>query len=263
MVVKTKFTKKNLIEILSNYSLGNFIDLKPIAKGSVETNYILKTTKGKFIFRYYDEHRSKESVLFEVNLIKYLRNKDYPCPDIFENRRGKFIGIYNNKPYIIFEFVEGKHIKNPNKSQKHQLIEKVAELHNVTKYYNPINKKYRLNYSIETCRKLARKESKKINSISSKEKLKWYERELSKLDLPMCLPKGICHCDFHFSNILFKNGNFNALIDFDDANYTYTTFDLICLIEPFISSFTWNTWNKFKPTDNIFNLKKAKEIVSE
>jgi Ser/Thr protein kinase RdoA (MazF antagonist) len=45
------------------------------------------------------------------------------------------------------------------------------------------------------------------------------------------LPKGICHCDFHFSNVLFKGNEFVALLDFDDANYTYLTFDLIGLIE--------------------------------
>lgn len=114
MAVKTNFTKNDMIKIFSDYKLGDFIDFKPITKGTVQTNLLLKTTKGKYVFRYY-ECRSKDSVLFEVNLIKYLKDKDYACPAPFRNKHGKFIGIYNKKPYVVFEFVEGEHIENSNK----------------------------------------------------------------------------------------------------------------------------------------------------
>lgn len=77
MAVKTKFIEKELIKILSSYQSGDFINLEPISKGTVQTNYFFKTTKGKFVFRYY-ENRSKESVLFESNLIKYLKERKYP-----------------------------------------------------------------------------------------------------------------------------------------------------------------------------------------
>ncbi len=262
MSVKTNFTKDEIVKILSNYDLGDFVSFKPIAKGTVQTNFILQTSKGKFVFRYY-ENRSKDSVLFEANLIKYLKDKKYPCPVPFKNKYGKLIGIFNNKPYVIFEFIDGEHIENPNEEQKEQLIKKVAELQNITKNYSPYYRKYRWNYSIELCKKLAENETKKLGTENAKEKSKWLKSELSKLKLPKSLPKGICHCDFHFSNVLFKNGKFNALIDFDDANYTYLLYDLICLTEPFVSSFDWNTCNKFKITDNVFDFKQTQKTVSE
>lgn len=262
MAVKTNFKKDEIIKILSNYDLGNFLDFKPIAKGTVQTNFFLQTTKGKFIFRYY-ENRPKESVLFEANLIKYLKDKKYACPAPLKNKNGKFVEIYNNKPLIIFEFVEGEHIENPNEDQKKQLIKKVAELQNITKSYKSIYTKYRWNYSVELCKKLAEGEAKKIGTTNAKEKLKWLGSELLKLKLPKSLPKGICHCDFHFSNVLFKNEKFNALIDFDDTNYTFLSWDLICLAEPFKSAFDWNTWQKFSPYDNVFDFKQIKKVVTE
>ncbi len=252
MAVKTKFSKNELIEILSNYNLGEYKESKPIVEGTVQTNYLLKTTKGKFVFRYY-ENRSKKSVLFESNLINYLKDKKYPCPALFRNKHGKFVGVYKKKPYVIFEFIEGQHVKNPSENQKKQFIKKVAELQNITKNYRPLNKKYRWNYSIELCRELARKEAKKINTTDSRKKLKWFENELLKLNLPKSLPKGICHCDFHFSNVLFRGNKFNALIDFDDANYTFLMFDLIVLIE-------YEAWSHGKKA---LDLKKAKEILQE
>ena len=134
---------------------------------------------------------------------------------------------------------------------------------NITKNYRPVNKKYRWNYSVELCREFARKEAEKINTTDSREKLKWFEKELLEINLPESLPKGICHCDFHFSNVLFKNGKFNALIDFDDANYTFLIFDLASLINPFISSFEWDTWSKFKKDENVFDFSEVEKIVAE
>jgi homoserine kinase type II len=262
MAVKTKFNKTDITNILSEYNLGDFVSLEPIKNGTVQTNILLKTSKGKFVFRYY-ECRLKNSVLFEVNLIKYLKDKNYPCPAPFRNIHGNFVGMKNNKPFVIFEFIEGKHIEKPNDTQRKQLIQKVAELQNITKNYNPFYKKYRWNYSIDLCKKLATDEAKKIGSKNAKDKLKWLKNELVKLKLPKTLPKGICHCDFHFSNVLFKNGKFNALIDFDDANYTFLSWDLICLTEPFKPAFDWNTWQKFCPSDNVFDFKQIKKIVSE
>jgi len=262
MAVKTKFLKDDFIKILSDYDLGEYKSSKPFITGAVQTNFLLQTTKGKFVFRYY-ENRSKNSVLFESDLIKHLTDKNYPCPAQFKDKHGKFVCTYKDKPFIIFEFVEGKHLKNPNESQKNELVKKVAELQNITKNYRPRNTKFRLNYNIENCRELARKEAKKINTANAREKLKWFESELLKLELPKSLLKGVCHCDFHFSNVLFKNDKFNALIDFDDANYTFLVYDLIALINPFVKSFEWSTWTKFKNDENVFDFSEARKIVAE
>ena len=129
--------------------------------------------------------------------------------------------------------------------------------------YVPTHREYRWNYSIELCEELVQKEVDKINTKNAKEKLIWFKNELQEIVLLKSLPKGICHCDFHFSNVLFKDGNFRALIDFDDANYTYLTFDLASLIDPFVSSFRWDTWSKFKKDENVFNFDEAKKIVQE
>lgn len=256
MAVKTKFSRSSLVEILSNYNLGEYKSSKPLTAGTIQINILLQTAKGKFVFRYYRQGRSKDSVLFEVNLIKYLKKKKYPCPNVFKNKQGKLIGIYNKKPYAVFEFIEGEHLKNLDNNQQKQLIKKVAELHNITKNYRPFNKKHRWNYDIKLCRKLAQKEAKKINTENSRTKLKWYQNQLFKLRLPKSLPKGVCHGDFDLSNILFKNNKFNALIDWDDANYTYFVYDLVELIE-------YSAWPWSRSRKKALNLNKARKVISE
>jgi Ser/Thr protein kinase RdoA (MazF antagonist) len=215
----------------------------------VQTNFLIQTTKGQFVFRYY-ENRSRESVLFECDVIQYLVQHHYPCPAAILSKRNVVVGIHRGKPYALFEFVEGHHIENPDQDQKEQLIQKAAELHNITEGYQPIHIEKRWNYSPELCRELAAKEAVKLNTTAAQEKLRWLESALTQLQLPESLPRGICHCDFHFSNVLFLNNEFKALLDFDDANYTFLIFDLVGLIE----SFAW-------PYGGTFEFDKARDVI--
>ncbi len=260
MLIKKTINKNDLIIILSNYNLGELKHTKAFKHGSVQKNMLLQTSKGKFVLRIFN-NRPDKSTLFEVNLVNYLKSKKFPCPRAVKNKQGKFIGKINNQPYVIFEFAEGKHIAKPTENQKKQLVQKVAEMQNILKNYKPTNIKYRWNYNVNFCKKMAQKKTKKIGTLNAKEKLKWYLAEIKKLELPKSLPKGICHCDFFFGNVLYKNGKFNALIDFDDANYTYKIFDLVALSEPFKKSFTWKNWDKFKSGDIVFDFRNYRKII--
>jgi len=250
MTIKTKFSRQELEKILLQFDLGRLVDFKPISQGTVQTNYFIHTILGKYIFRYY-ENRSQESVLFESDLLLYLKEHQYPCPAPFQNEQGTSVSLFQGKPFVVFEFIEGKHLDNPNEYHKCQLIQKVAELQILTRNYQPRYKEHRWNYDVEMCQKLAGTEAQKIDTDDAYEKLSWLENQLSTLDLPPSLPKGICHCDFHFSNVLFQDDQFVGLIDFDDANYTYLTFDLVCLID----SWTWPFCSK------TLNSEQACEIV--
>ena len=252
MVVKTQFSHQDFNQILSQYELGTIIRSEFISQGTVQTNYFLHTTQGKYVFQYY-ENRSEESVLFEIVLLTYLKEHQYPCPTPFLNEQGTSVGVFQGKPYVIFEFIEGNHLDSPNEHHKRQLIQKVAELQIVTRDYQPRCKEHRWNYDVELCQKLASREAQKIGKDDAFAKLSWLEGQLSALDLPTSLPKGICHCDFHFSYVLFQDDQFAGLIDFDDANYTYLSFDLVCLVD---------SWAWPYQSDRL-DLIQAREIVQE
>jgi homoserine kinase type II len=257
----TGLSERVFKSILSDYNLGEYISSKLFTIGSVQANHLVRTTKTKLVLRHY-QNRSERSVLFECNLLRYLRNRNFRCPAPYRNKNGEFVGIFMGKPYVIFEFMKGRHLRYPNKKQEKELIRKTARLHNITRNYRPRNRRYRWNFDSELCRKLAREKAQELNTPDAREKLKWYEVELSNLNLPKSLPKGVCHCDFHFSNMLFKNGKFNALIDFDDANYTYLTFDLAGLIEPLICPSEWGARSSLEKGKAAPDFTKTRELVS-
>ena len=250
MVVKTQFTQDDFVKILSQYDLGTYIRSAALQQGTVQTTFFIQTDQGKFVFRYY-ENRSKESVLFERDLLIYLTERRYPCPTPFKNRQGAYVGMFDDKPYVIFEFMEGRHIEHPNIHHRQQIIQKVAELQTLTMNFRSPYISSRWNYEPGLCRALAQAEATKINTKDAREKLAWLEHTLTTLHLPPALPKGVCHCDFHYSNLLFRDDKFVALLDFDDANYTYPQFDLVGLIE------YW-AW----PFDaEILNMAQARDVV--
>jgi homoserine kinase len=252
MAAKTEFTKDDFKRILPAYDLGDLSGFKPITRGKVQTNVLLKTSKGRYVFRYY-ENRSKSSVLFESNLIRHLKHRHYPCPALLKDKHGKYVGTCRGKPFAIFEFAEGIHVANPTDKQRRQLIAKVAELHKITRNFRPAHREHRLNYNVDACRRLVRGAAKRQGTATGRRKLAWIERALSQLQLPKSLPKGICHGDFHFSNVLYKDGKFSALLDFDDANYTYLMFDLWGLIE-------YAAW---RHQDRMLNIKEARNVLRE
>ena len=252
MAVKTLFTPDDFVAILSQYDLGVYTHSEAIQRGTVQTNYLVQTTQGKFVFRYY-ENRSTEAVLFESDLLAYLTKHHYPCPVQVKNTQGAYVGVYRNKPYLISEYLNGQPQEQPNAHHWQQLIQKAAELQKLTQGFRSKYTRHRWNYDPDLCRALAQAEVTRTNTRSAHEKFAWLARELTTLDLPPSLPKGICHCDFHFSNILFQGDEFVALLDFDDANYTFLQFDLVGLIE----SWAWaNTADRLDVT-------KARSVVQE
>lgn len=253
MAVKTTFSEHDAIDILALYNLGEYVHFAPFTHGSVQTNVFLQTTTQPCVLRYYEQGRTVNSVLFEVNFLAYLKHKHYPCPAPLRNKHGRYAGIYNAKPYVLFEFLEGHHVKHPNAHPQQQLIKKVAELHLLTKPYRPTHKEARWNYSVALCHTLAEQAAMALDTVNAREKSKWHSHELSQLQLPSALPKGVCHADFHFSNVLFKDDTFTALLDFDDANYTFLLFDLVGLIE----SWAWSY-------DTVgLDFTEAKKVVAE
>jgi homoserine kinase type II len=52
-----------------------------------------------------------------------------------------------------------------------------------------------------------------------------------RVTIPVDLPRGVCHCDYSSNNLLFKGDTLNALLDFDDANYTWLVYDLVNLMD--------------------------------
>ena len=55
MAVYTKLTENNLKDFFIKYNLGKVLNYKGIEEGIENTNYFIKTEKGKFILTLYEK----------------------------------------------------------------------------------------------------------------------------------------------------------------------------------------------------------------
>lgn len=249
MAVRTLFSTQDFQQILSNYDLGEFKKSKLFKTGAVQTNMLLETSKGKAVLRYY-ESRTEDYAHFEMNVLAYLTQHDYPCPTPIKNKQGDYVGCHQDKPFVLLEFLEGEHSDSEDNSK--QIAEALGKLHVLTINYKPEYAEARDTYDPVSCWNNALVNVKKIRSeFEANERLGWLKTELNRLQFPQTLPKGVCHCDTHSSNFLYKAGNLVAVLDFDDAAYVYLLYDIANML------FFW-AW----PDKGELNFEKAKELLN-
>jgi Ser/Thr protein kinase RdoA (MazF antagonist) len=250
MTVKTRFTEKVLSRILAEYDLGGLTGFSHFKAGNVQTNILIKTTKGRFVLRYY-ENRSEKSVRFEEDFLSHLSRHKYPCAMPIRKKDRSVMGIYRNKPYILFSYLTGRHLKNINDRQLQDMIKYLALLHNISKGRAPVNYTYREPRTIKFCLAVAKKEAKRFKDCTGERRLRVVKEGLARLDLPETLPKGIIHGDFDKANIKFLGDGVSGVLDFDDATYTFLIYDLGVILL---------YWTRFYVKR--FDFNKARKVIS-
>ena len=227
MAYYTKINKLEFKKYLENYSLGDLKHFKGIEEGIENTNYFFKTKSRKCILTIYEnkitERIKKKNLSFFIELINFLRKKNFPCPEIFYNNNNKQLNSYKNKQFTIINFVEGKIAKKINNKHCYKLGKTLATLHNKTSKF----KKERKNdFSLNEWSKIIKKIklSKKISLLLKK------EVKYIKENWPKKLPTGIIHGDLFPDNVFFKNNNIIGIIDLSNACNDFLCYDLtICI----------------------------------
>ena len=88
MAVYTELDKRELAEIVEDYGLVKLLGATGIPNGSVNTNYLLETARGKHLIRI-DEVKSELEVKRELDLLLFLRKHGFPCPQPLADRKGR------------------------------------------------------------------------------------------------------------------------------------------------------------------------------
>ena len=227
MAVYTKFSKNNIEEILSNYSIGKLDSYEGIQEGIENTNYFLLVDKKKYILTVYEKRVKSADLPFFSKLMTGLNEANFKCPVPILNNKKKTITDYNSKKMMIVTFLEGK-AKQTLTPQNCELVgSEVAKMHEITKKFDF---KRQNDLSVNSWRKL-------FNSV--KDECSKIHPDLSKLieanlqdvekNWPQSLPSGIIHADLFNDNIFFQNEKFSGFIDFYFSCNDYYAFEIaIC-----------------------------------
>lgn len=216
--------------IVENYDIGALSAFRHFALGAGQTTLLLETSQRKVVLRLY-ENRTVAHVNFEVQLIAFLLGRSYPVPDILEARAGGRVGIYQDKPYFLLEFVAGEHCRNPNAgvdaAALSAVVEAVAQLHNLTADAALTFAPERAPFDKTYCRQQFQR---KHGAVASPSESLRYKAALDALEFPEGLPRGICHADLNHGNFLLCGGTVAAVLDFDMSFYGPVIYDIASMI---------------------------------
>ncbi|MBT3866275.1 homoserine kinase [Candidatus Woesearchaeota archaeon] len=249
MGVKTRFKRSFFEEVCREYNLGSLRSYSNFDLGCVQTNILLKTSLGKYVFRYY-EIRTLDHIQFEVSLLDYLSKHNFLTPSPLKCNSGKFITSHKSKFYAVFDYIPGKHRKRLSSKALNNLLKELAKLHNITECYRLKGYNYREGHDVAYVLKECSLIHKKMNNQLSKERLKIIKDNLNKLEFPKSLSLGIVHADYNLSNLKFEKDKISGVLDFDDACYTHLNYDVA-------SQIWYLAWKR----DKIFDKKRARKII--
>jgi len=218
------------MEELIHWDLGKIISYKRATKGVVNTNWIIKTTNGKYVLRRVLNERKIAELKFELKYLEYLKDKgfSYQIPAPIENKDGKLITQKEKSFFWVYKFIEGRDIKRFGYPELRECAKMMAIYHKLIERSGLNNKK---GAGDVFNKKSVLSELKEFYDNSSKKpkqdkKEKIFLKEASIL-IPLLksldcrdyakIPKYPLHRDINPENTLWKNKKLVGVIDFENV----------------------------------------------
>ena len=88
MAVYTTITKAELESFLIDFNIGTLVSFDGISSGVTNTNYLITTSKNKFILTVF-EHHSMEELPFFINLMTFLSTHHIDCPKPIKDNQNR------------------------------------------------------------------------------------------------------------------------------------------------------------------------------
>ena len=101
MAVYTKFDRKDIEEILLNYSIGKLKSFKGIQEGIENTNYYLLVEEKKYILTIYEKRVNPKDLPFFSDLMTNLHKSGFKCPVPIQNKKNLNVTVFRNKKMMI------------------------------------------------------------------------------------------------------------------------------------------------------------------
>lgn len=203
------------IEKIYNFSCLRLIPLRESSDNKV---FIIETSKNLNYILRISKRDVGDDVLFELNWIESLKKKGLPVTSIIKTKDGQLFFYYERLTAVVFKFVDGYSVKidrkdKPDFDHVRKAAELLANLHNISEKLNLDYPRKRTILS-ELKRVLARKDKFKHFINGGKQFVDEVTKNIEWAQRDNYQDTFIIN-DFRPGNIIFKDGEIAALIDFD------------------------------------------------
>jgi len=208
MAVFTSVTEAELSAWLSEYSLGQLLELQGIASGIENTNYFVTTSNGRFVLTLFEKLSANE-LPFYLNLMAHLARHGIPCPSPVADRHNRFLGELNGKPACIVSRLSGKSLTQPDAAHCAAVGAMLGQMHSAGQSFgetmvNPRAANWRALTAQQVKSFLSAQDAALLDSEVA------FHAQHTLADLP----QGVIHADLFRDNVLLDGTRVGGLIDF-------------------------------------------------
>jgi len=257
MAVYTKLTQAEIADFLTNYDIGDLLSFKGIIDGIDNSNYIIETSKDKYILTVFEQRMSQQNLPFFMDLKNFLFQNDVNCPQPILNKNGENIGLIKGKKCSIISFLNGQMLRPNNDgycdniTQKHccEIGRELANLHRIAPKFSQTRKN---ELNIEGMEKFFDNFSAQLEMLNIKEEITSYFKIIKNIKTEG-ITSAVVHGDIFPDNVFFdEKQNLAGIIDFYFASNDFLIYDIAVVI---------NAW--CFDGENIFDAEKQKILLTE
>ncbi|MEO0410844.1 MAG: homoserine kinase [Pseudomonadota bacterium] len=250
MAVYTQVSVDDLTRVLERFDLGELRSFRGIAEGVENSNYLIETSKNRYILTLYEKRVDADDLPFFLGLMEHLASNGVVCPLPMRDASGAALFELAGRPAAFISYLDGVSIDSATNVHCQQVGQALAQLHAAQRGFS-LSRANALSLSGwqtlgEDCADRADTVAPGLRATISNELT--YLREM--WPQTHTLERGVIHADLFPDNAFFLDGALSGIIDFYFACNDALAYDLaICI----------NAWC-FSPV-GIFSFDKASALL--
>lgn len=212
MAVYTHIAAEEMAGLVEAFGAGALVSAKGIAEGVENSNYLVETSKGRFILTVYEKRVNSDDLPFFLSLIDHLADNGCPVPRALHTSDGATTLQWQGKFIALIEFAPGLSVSHPTPAQAHSVGVALGQVHRASASF-PMGRPNSL--GPEGWYALAARCGDDLDAIRPGLKARVAE-ECAYLQAhwPAALPTSVIHADLFPDNVLMVGDKVSALIDF-------------------------------------------------
>ncbi len=224
MAVYTQLSAQDLSGLIAHYDVGEVVSAKGIAEGVSNSNWLVDTTKARFILTMYERRIDLADLPFFLGLLDHLAGMGCPVPRTIHDTAGKASRLLDGKAVALIEFLPGVSIDTPSPAQAHNVGKVLAEMHLKAQNF-PSTRANDLNPAA-SARVLAHCGAAALARIDPALPAAIDHAAKVAAQWPQDLPQSVIHSDLFPDNVLMLGDTVTGLIDFYFACNDAMAYDL-------------------------------------
>jgi homoserine kinase type II len=224
VAVYTQVSAEALSDFLAGFDVGELVSAKGIAEGVENSNYLVDTTRSRFILTLYEKRVAADDLPYFMALLDHLADRGLPVPPAVPDRAGQVLHELAGRPACLIQFLSGVSVSHPKPAQARAAAEAMGRMHHAAADF-PLDRVNSM--GVEAWAPLFARCGRDLDAIEPG----LHDHIAGALDTilaawPTGLPRGAIHADLFPDNVLMLGSRVTGLIDFYFACTDVRAYDL-------------------------------------